>query len=81
MSNINELVLEEFILERTFKTQIYRQSAQSQRGRATGGKIRQLAKGSALSQQISRERSRLNILLARQRQMYSGRARSAVMRS
>lgn len=81
MSEINDLVLEEFIAERTFKSQLYRRTAQSQRGRATGGKIRQLSKGSALSQQISRTRAKLNSLLARQRQTYGGRAKAEVMKS
>lgn len=81
MSDINELVLENFITERTFKTQMYRRSVQSQKGRATGGKIRQLSKGSSLSQQISKTRAKLNQLLARQRQMYGSRAKAAVLRS
>lgn len=80
MTQINKLVLEELIFERTFKTQMYRRTAQSQKARAQAGKIRQLSKGSNLQQQISRQRQKLNLLLDRQRKMYSGRARSAVMR-
>lgn len=77
---INLLVLENLLFERTFKTQMYRRSAQSQKARAQAGKIRQLSRGSNLQQQISITRLKLNKLLDRQRQMYSGRARSAVMR-
>ncbi len=78
--DINQLIFEEYMIERSFSNKMIRRTAQAQRSQAAAGRVRQLARGSALQQQISRTRKRLNSLLERQRRMYGQRARSLSMR-
>lgn len=80
MSDINDIIIQKFITEKTFRNKMYKRTAQTARAQAAAGKIRQLARGTALSKQISLHRAKLTKLLDRQRQMYAGRARAAAMR-
>jgi len=79
MTDINSLVLEGYIEEKSFRDRMVRSTAAASRNRAIGGKIRSLSKDSPSRARIKMLRAQLKVLVDRERQQYGGRAKSQAM--